>query len=1214
TTTGATHPPAGVPGFLWEVVADADKYHIQLSTSPAFSTVFDEKDTVATAYTPTKAMADGDWYWRVRAHSDGGWGPYSQPFHFVKDWSDGGNIIPRPLQPAEDAVLQDFGDGFTWEPVPGAASYLFEIDDDPAFGSVNYSDKTLAPAHTPRQRLGNSVYYWRVTPIDYRNNYGQPSPARRFEMAWNEAPTLLGPDDNVVTPFLPAFHWTAIKGAAFYEVDLSTSPNFIDTETYKTHNTSYTPNLPLTNDAEYYWRVRAIDANNNSGADSEARSFRMAWNYAPTLLSPTDNYFSLSNPLFLWTPVPGAEQYELWIDESNTFALPVKIKVKTHATRSYVSSWGQFAFPGTYYWRVRALDSGNNAGPWSATYSFRLNNRTGAQPIYPHPYYPPHDDITPVYEDVRAPFPLFIWDVALDEAVPQPPFVEADYYVLEVDDHPAFLSPNFRVETAGLGAVPTLSQPFANFERDRTYYWRVTAYLNGAQLGTPMTWPVRFKPESVLADAATAEIRPWGPPEGFQAMEFPPPLSWSPVQNADHYQVQVATDPDFGQIVEEAQPLFPAYVPGQQSKLRWQNRTYFWRVRVPPDGPWSPTRRFHLNHRIQMGNPEDYQLPIPLRIDPLNVIADDPAEGGGGDLTRLAVALDRYHDITALNWYLETDLADLNGTYVHVFLVDVDHEPESGATTDPYDQGWPGFDNPDHRPDTLIEIARQGTQISSALLWRWQNGSWQVPQNILDIGGAVIITSAPPSFTVRLPFTALGTGAADWPGSIGVHAYTLNTDFNLLDAIPDDGRAGADYALAADLVTPAFPFDTTSDNPFTFYSLPELRWHLPTWTSVDGYSVEIATDVKFTEIVETWSVYEGLFPSSPIYSWLSTSFVPTHVLPDNESYYWRVRLRHEKYTTNVNHFDYGPFSHPMRFRLSSVAPTGLVSTPPSPTPGSPTLSWDRVDGVGAYRLQIDDDINFSSPLLNVTVYSNEYTPTDNLAATAIVDGTWYWRVAIVRENVLGRWSEVKSFVRQTPKPSPVSPANDGQVDRIPTFTWEPVLEPPNEPVVSAPRYRLQADTDPNFGSPLQVDVDGTSYTPNHQKTFPDGTWYWRVAMITGNTRVGPYSEQRRFQKTYPVPQLALPPGLVVVGSPTFRWQPVSGAAYYELEYDDNEFFGSPVERVKTDNASYTPTRKLNPGIYYWRVRIADARFQTGPFAESYLQIGFRTYLPWQQRP
>ena len=53
----------------------------------------------------------------------------------------------------------------TWNAAANGASYLLELDDDPSFGSINYSTTVVGTSHTLTTSLANgTAYYWRVRP------------------------------------------------------------------------------------------------------------------------------------------------------------------------------------------------------------------------------------------------------------------------------------------------------------------------------------------------------------------------------------------------------------------------------------------------------------------------------------------------------------------------------------------------------------------------------------------------------------------------------------------------------------------------------------------------------------------------------------------------------------------------------------------------------------------------------------------------------------------------------------------------------------------------------------------------------------------------------------------------------------------------------------------------------------------------------------------
>lgn len=63
------------------------------------------------------------------------------------------------------------------------------------------------------------------------------------------------------------------------------------------------------------------------------------------------------------------------------------------------------------------------------------------------------------------------------------------------------------------------------------------------------------------------------------------------------------------------------------------------------------------------------------------------------------------------------------------------------------------------------------------------------------------------------------------------------------------------------------------------------------------------------------------------------------------------------------------------------------------------VSWNVVEGARGYRFQMDDNSNFSSPVVNVTLPEAAYVPTG-----AVADGTYYWRVKVLFPSGESAWS------------------------------------------------------------------------------------------------------------------------------------------------------------------------------------------------------------------
>lgn len=1237
-TTGVNHTPVGVPKLEWEPMTGAQKYELQVSTSAGFATILFETDTFATTHTLDRALTDREYFWRVRANDGKNWGPYSEVRSFIKDWSDGGNFVVELVSPPDGAQRTAFTkDDFIWQPMPGAARYRFEIATNPDFTNIVYTAKTLKAQHTPTKRLPNSLYYWRVTPIDNRDNFGAPSAVRSFSFTWSNTPTLLSPVHDVALAFVPRFTWTAVEAASKYELQVSTQPDFSRTNFYQTAHTDYTPEEALSNDQDYYWRVKAIDSANVSSPWSEVRRFRAKWNFQTELLAPVHNTIKQSTPFFAWTPIPGAEQYQLRVAANTAFSKPILdeefFNVSTAAVTRYSASLIELGKD--YFWQVRGIDSRGNYTPWSDMHTYQYGyTDISPSPIYPLPYYIPDPTNLPVHSDRTIATPLFVWDAGLLfvplAGIGFPPA----YYELTVADDLAFQSLQFQIVSTGPAAAPTLENPFTNLRDGNLYYWRVRAFTSGGtQIGVDHTWTTRIDRTKPQLPSSTS-ITPIYPRDAWESVISPPLLGWLPVEGAANYRVQIGADPNFNTIVDEAAPQFVNYAPWQGRLISMPAGAYWWRVRAEsapnvPLGGWSEVRRFHLSLDIVMGNPNDMVPPIypgsilgkrdipPIYDRSMTYIASSnvstptiPVVHDIGDLhimtNRVDLKSQEYPEASSSPaWLFAFNTSAVPTTTVNYGIyIDADHIPNSGGASDP--MGKAITVDTLYRPDYVIYIkpvADNDRPITpdNVVLYTWLNSaqSWDAGKTLTNIGGdAWYAADGTRAIQLTIPYGSIGANAESFSGSLAVTVFSTAAGdaTGMVDTIPPQGATITRPVWVSNILMPLYPFDTPLSNPIIHADMPPLRWRMPYYDSNDGYQIQIAFDSKFTLVVETWDVSEGNIAS--FYPFLPNAYQPTDAYSDNESYYWRVRLRHEKH--NGAQFDYGPWSPGMRFKLESR----LVGNPRLSTGTiantTPTFQWDRVEGAALYKLQIDDDGNFSSPL-TFELSDTSYTPIKPLK-----DGTYYWRVAIMRsESVTGRWTPTMSFVKQSLTPVPLTPINSTPVTVVnaqPTFVWTAILTPTAEPRMATPLYRLQVDRDPNFGKPANFTTAATALTLPDTVSLTDGTWYWRVAAIDADGNIGAYSPAQQFYKEYLAPQLLHPTqNSVISGITSFEWASVPGAAYYGIEIDDDPLFNSAL-KATTDNTKYTPISALPAKEYYWRVRIFDAEKNPGPFVTGRIQV------------
>ncbi len=158
---------------------------------------------------------------------------------------------------------------------------------------------------------------------------------------------------------------------------------------------------------------------------------------------------------------------------------------------------------------------------------------------------------------------------------------------------------------------------------------------------------------------------------------------------------------------------------------------------------------------------------------------------------------------------------------------------------------------------------------------------------------------------------------------------------------------------------------------------------------------------------------------------------------------------------------------------------------------------------------------------------------------------------------------------------------------------------------------MQVSQDANFSTTYEtIDTTNNCWTPT--LGYHDGTYYWRVAMLDGNSRMGSYSPAVTFTKQYPVTTLVSPVSGAIPQTPTFIWTPVNGAATYRFEVSLFSTFYPLYDSIDTFNTEFTPTKIYTSDVvYYWRVAIRDREGKMGPYTDALFIIGdkFQTFLP-----
>ncbi len=386
--------------------------------------------------------------------------------------------------------------------------------------------------------LRDGSHTWHVVAIDPAGREHYPAAARTVQIDTTPPvePMLLSPGAGLaMADAAPRLRWNVLSdlSGVAYELQVDDSQDFSTPEVVRAGLKSSNLGLAELSDGTWYWRVRAVDGAGNAGSWSSG-SFVVdtAPPAAPALNSPVDGVAVAESALvFSWGAVNDqtSVSYQLQISGDAGFSYPLIARRGLSAAEYDISGFSD----GIYYWRVRAVDSAKNEGPWASS-SFTV-------------------DVT------APPSPLLLAPVdGVDTEAPDTPTLDADQslitnsnvlrlgwrdvvdltgvtYEAQVDDDADFSSPV--VAEVGLDITAYTTSELA----DGIYHWRVRAVDGVGNVG-------EWSTGSITIDATAPPALTSSPlPVGVLKFNITPKLDWYSVNDFTGvtYEVQVDDDPDF---------------------------------------------------------------------------------------------------------------------------------------------------------------------------------------------------------------------------------------------------------------------------------------------------------------------------------------------------------------------------------------------------------------------------------------------------------------------------------------------------------------------------------------------------------------------------------------------------------------------------------------------------------------------------------------------
>ncbi|WPP49450.1 T9SS type B sorting domain-containing protein [Catalinimonas niigatensis] len=411
------------------------------------------------------------------------------------------SVVSAPLAPANLQTNNIVCDGFelSWDASATATSYRIEIDDDPAFGSID-AGGTQGGTTFVASGLSTGVNYnIRIVPI---NSCGDGTAATRTQST-TDVPAALA---NLASanPVCDGFDlsWDASLGAADYRVERDDDPTFasID-ETILTGGATNHNFIGLALGTQYFYRVTPINSCGDGTADDGDETTTDVPAALANLASanPVCDGFDLS-----WDASATATSYRIEIDEDNLFGSP-----EVNLTQAGVTYTATGLALGTqYFYRVTPINScgdgtADDGDETTTDVPAALANLASANPVCDG-------------------FDLS-WDAS----------ATATSYRIEIDEDNLFGSPEVNLTQAGATYTAT------GLALGTQYFYRVTP-INSCGDGTADDG------DETTTDvpAALANLVSANPVcDGFD-------LSWDASLGAADYRVERDDDPTFASIDE----------------------------------------------------------------------------------------------------------------------------------------------------------------------------------------------------------------------------------------------------------------------------------------------------------------------------------------------------------------------------------------------------------------------------------------------------------------------------------------------------------------------------------------------------------------------------------------------------------------------------------------------------------------------------------------
>lgn len=620
---------------------------------------------------------------------------------------------------------------------------------------------------------------------------------------------------------------------------------------------------------------------------------------------------------------------------------------------------------------------------------------------------------------------------------------------------------------------------------------------------TPLT-PAPYSIYTAVVEAGSVVSAPVALPE----------FSWSSVDGAKQYQLQVSRDIAFTSYLEYKTPL-TRFTPTNVSQF--SDGLWYWRVRVSDPSPGSSFCQ-PVEFTRQWASPDN----LPVLISPasgatLEFFNDQdfswqPVVGAGRYRFQIATSTDGFshpiYDTTTLYTAHQPPSKFTNGNYFwRVIPIDPANREGTPSEIRPFQMGY-------NQVPTLLEPANNSYPVfTPTFRWTAEKGAQFYRLQY----------STDPTFNTSV--TTINTNNTTYtPES------TLSNDVNYYWRVQTfSGVSVSDWSSTWTFLKHWY-LQPTLLTPTNLYQLG--RFPVFSWTPVPGaatYKIE-------------WNTVNS-FPSGSSAITSNTSYTPDKWDGANGWRYWRVTPfdgngRQGKPSQVSSFITFADYTAPaLIYPPYYYQPDSNFDLAQNVDVDYPIFQWNRVLTIpngdvfsGAYSFQVDTSPQFNASPQTVNTENLVVAPDNSKGLSLNANTTYYWHVcptASLGSACLNRdpstpwWSQtwVMKF-NPSKQPSPTNGTSPELLrpqdmrefgDLTPLLQWLPYK--------NADSYQVQISSDPGFANadivasdivPYPAYAPETSLAQRSLSKINFGTYYWRVLARKAGVPLGGWSATNRF--------------------------------------------------------------------------------------------------------